>query len=281
MPARSEAWIIGASARVALMWCDHLTVLEHASTDETPDILRQISAEHPGRVTILEESDPTWNEMQHRMRLLQSARERGATHLAIVDADEILSGNLLPSIREQIECLPLGSYWQLPMRNIWGSLDKYRKDLSCWGSAITTLAFADRADLSWKANGAYQHHHREPYNSRRSLCSLPHQIDGGVMHLQFTNRRRLVAKHALYKMDEVKRWPGRRPIPTIDREYSMAPDWSNVGYADVPDSWWAPYRHLMRYLDLEREPWQESACKQLMSQHGPAKFQGLNLFGVA
>lgn len=281
MPARNEAWILGASARATLMWCDSIIALDHASTDETPDILREVATEHPGRVTILEDPNPEWREMQHRQRLLEAARKNGATHLAIVDADEVLSGNLLPIIREQVECLPMGSLWQIPMRNIWGSLTQYRRDASCWGSAVTTIAFADRHDLCWRASGGYQHHHREPYNSRVSLRIYPHQMDGGVMHLQFANRRRLVAKHALYKMDEVRRWPGWRRIQTIDQEYSMAPDWSSVGYAPVPESWWAQYRHLMRYLDLDREPWQELACKRLMIEHGAAAFRGLDLFGVA
>ena len=35
MPARNEDWIIGLSARAALMWCDELIVMDHASTDRT------------------------------------------------------------------------------------------------------------------------------------------------------------------------------------------------------------------------------------------------------
>lgn len=279
LPVRNEDWILGLSLRALLMWVDEAIVLDHASTDHTPQILEAIQRE-TGRVTILRDSDPVWAEMSQRHRLLEAARERGATHVATVDADEVLTGNLLPNIRNHIGSLSGGGIVRCAMPCITRSVTQYRADDSIWSRVVTTLAFADREDLAWHAqNDGYDFHHREPYG-------WDHQIEipsfrGGLMHLQFVYRRRLLAKHALYKMTEVLRWPGREPVQAVDQRYSMAPDWSGMQLAQTPAEWWEPYQHLMHHLDLTHEPWHEGECKRLMAEHGPQRFAGLNLFGIA
>ena len=279
MPIRNEDWILGLSLRAALRWCHHAVVLNHASTDMTPDILSDIQHE-TRRLTIINEPDPTWAEMGHRQRMLEAARTLKATHCAIVDADEILTGNLLESVPEQIASLPAGAMLQIPMRNMYGGTHQYRKDNSIWGNTITTMAFADAPGMCWQAQNGYQHHHREPFNSRVGVRVWPQQLDGGIMHLQFAYRRRLLAKHSLYKVDEVVRWPGRRANKEIDREYSMAPDWSGASLEPAPAQWWEPYADLMHHLDLTHEPWQEEAVRRIVAEHGIEKFTGLNLYGV-
>lgn len=284
MPARNEAWIIGLSIRAALEWVDHIVVLDHASTDETPAILSAIKRE-TGRLTILREESPEWAEMHHRQRLLDAARAEMATHIALIDADEVLSGNLLPWIRNQLVQIQPGAALQIPMRNVYSGIEQYRVgDASyqgrVWGQAVTTIGFADAVSLAWAAEG-YQHHQREPRNSRIALRIYGSQLEGGVMHLQFASRRRLLAKHALYQMDEVLRWPGRRPVAEIAREYSMAPDWEGANFAQIPAAWWEPYAESMPELDVDREPWQEAEVRWLLDEHGAEKFAGLNLFGLA
>ena len=233
MPCRNEDWVLGLSVRAALRYCDELAILNHASTDRTGAILEEIQRE-TGRLNIINEPDPEWCEMKHRHRLLKQARAMGATHIAIVDADEVLTGNLLPTIRDQIDQMPPGACIQIPMRNMYGGIDQYRSDASCWGRAITTVAFCDAPALTWAATNGYEHHHREPHRSRIAHRIYPAQIDGGVMHLQFASRRRLLAKHAKYKADEVIRWPKRRPVFVVDQEYSMAPDWGRATLMPAP-----------------------------------------------
>lgn len=280
MPVRNEDWVIGLSIRAALRWCDGMAVLNHASTDRTAEILEEIQRE-TGRLNIIHEPSPEWNEMNHRQRLLEQARTMGATHVAIVDADEVLTGNLLPLIRDYVGQMPPSACLQIPMRNMYGGIDQFRSDASCWGRAITTVAFGDFPLLTWAATNGYQHHHREPHRSRIAARIYPQQMDGGVMHLQFASRRRLLAKHALYKIDEVIRWPNRRPVFAIDHEYSMAPDWTGATLAPAPDKWWEPYRDILHHLRLDAEPWQESRVREMVAHYGAARFEGLNLFGVA
>src|SRR4029077_11804069 len=122
MPARNEDWILGLSARVALCWCDELAILDHASDDGTPAIIEDLSREFRGRMIALREENSKWDEMGHRQALLNAARAACATHIALIDADEILTGNLLGSIRGMTERMPYGSILQLPGYNLRGEL---------------------------------------------------------------------------------------------------------------------------------------------------------------
>jgi hypothetical protein len=283
MPARNESWVLGVSVRALLLWADEAVVLDHASTDETPDILAKIKGEVGDRLHVIREENPSWAEMAHRQRTLEKARQIGATHCAIVDADEVLSGNLLGWIRGQIECLPAGALLQVPMRNMYGDVDRprvdqYRKDFSIWGNTVTTVAFADSPQLNWAATNGYQHHAREPKGSRVGLRIFPQQIEGGVMHLQFSSRRRLLAKHFRYQLHERATYPNKDP-QEIRRTYSAAPDWTNAIVYPTPPDWWDPYADFMKYLDLEAEPWQIEECRRMIERY-PGIEAGMDSFGV-
>ena len=92
MPVRNEDWCLDLTARAALMWCDELVISLHACTDESSEIAQAVSAEHSGLVTLqLGPLTSEWPEMAHRQELLLAARAQGATHVAIIDADEILT----------------------------------------------------------------------------------------------------------------------------------------------------------------------------------------------
>ncbi|HXO41397.1 MAG TPA: glycosyltransferase, partial [Thermoanaerobaculia bacterium] len=55
MPVRNEDWVLGLSLRAALLFLDEVVVLDHGSSDGTPELLASIAAEHPGRVHRLAE----------------------------------------------------------------------------------------------------------------------------------------------------------------------------------------------------------------------------------
>src|ERR1700683_1376879 len=86
LPVRNEDWCLGLSLRAMLMFCDEVIVGLHACTDASAKIVADVLFEEPGRITWTEHRDPIWSEMAHRQALLDIARERGATHIAIVDA---------------------------------------------------------------------------------------------------------------------------------------------------------------------------------------------------
>jgi hypothetical protein len=290
MPVRNEDWCVGLTARAALMACDELIVHNHASTDGTEEILCQVREEHPGRVFVITELDPVWNECRHRQLMLDWARTYGATHIATIDADEILTSNFVNDEHWQfsktVERAGM-SVLQLPWICLARSLDK-RYSTGVWGTNFVSCGFYDYPELHWRApHDGYDFHHRHPMGMKPSFNAFRKPIEhhaGGLMHLQFVNERRLKAKQALYKMTEVLRWPGRESTDIVNARYNRAVYESlteNQPLADVPSEWWSEYSHLMHHLDLsDQEPWQERQCKAWCIEYGAARFKGLDLFGV-
>lgn len=278
MPVRNEAWVLGFSARVALQWCDQLELLDHASTDCTRRIMREIQIEHPNRVSVTPESNPEWDEMCHRQALLDAARYGRATHIAMIDADEILTANLIPTVRQSIERLD-ASILMLPLCNLRGSMTRYHAN-GTWGHRIVSVAFKDSPELEWRGD---RFHHREPMGRVWRPFQPVSQGDGGVLHLWGASERRLHAKHRLYKITERLRWP-EKDVREIEQMYSMY-DKAALGddprrwtFNSVPTAWIEPYRELMeRHLHLDAEPWQEAECERLIAEHGRERFAGLSV----
>jgi hypothetical protein len=287
MCCRNEDWVLELSARAALMWCDEIVILNHASTDQTEKIILKLIIEFGYRVWA-QRVEGDWKEMQHRQQLLESARwnkpmgSGNATHMAIIDADEVLTGNLLGSIRTHIESMPRGWILQLPGYNLRGSLDRYHAN-GIWGQRWFSTAFKDDACLGWSGD---RFHQREPGGGIVRQSRPIMQGQGGIMHLWGASERRLRAKHALYKMTETLRWPAKSRaeintlynlafIPSANREFDQ-----NWRYAEVPAEWWEPYADLRSSVKLDSIPWQEEMCRTLHMEHGAERFSGLDLFGV-
>lgn len=295
MAARNEEWCIGFTARVALQWCDRLVVLDHASNDMTSEILFQIFKEVGDRLHVMTEASGEWDEMIHRNRMLETARTLGATHAAIIDADEMLTANLLPHIR-QISCVVKpGVMLELPGYNVRGSLDRYHAN-GVWGHRWFSTVFAMSPELCYR-NGldGYKHHHREPYRAGTSLDQVsqwttvrPYQQgEGGVVHLWGLDEQRLKAKHALYKLRDRVNCPSQG-VKGIDTMYSWAI--KGAGPGDNPESWryeqvpgyWLAYALsgvAMPKATSDGEPWQVAECRRILAER-PELRDGLDLFGV-
>lgn len=287
MPCRNEDWILSLSARAVLMWADNLIVLDHCSTDNTPFILAALAKEYPGRVTILKEESPVWEEMRHRQRLLDTARELGATHVCLVDADEVLTGDLLPVIRDMVYACPPSQTMQLPWLCLRNSKDLVHRS-GVWGEQNVSMGFVDNPMLGWSAaaRGGYDFHARAPMGRAFTSYRPVTGRGSGLMHLQFVSARRLKAKQALYQVTEVLRWPGRETPDQIRKKYSLsiygaeAPTGQPFDLAPRPERWWEPYAHLMHHYRPDATPWQEKELRRIVSERGMEPFEGLDLFGV-
>jgi hypothetical protein len=310
MAARNEDWILGLTARAALMWLDELVILDHASTDATCDIAAEVSREHPDRVSILLESNPVWEEMRHRQRMLVEARERGATHICYIDADEIVTGDLMGMegsrnwdgaipIRSLFRGIPPNSILQIPWLALRGSIGQVHTSGPWADSQNASFGFVDQPALHWsnRDRGGYDFHHRQPMG-KPLIPWTPLGARGdrqsGLMHLQFVNGRRLRAKQAWYKIQEVLRWPNREPdqIKAVNQRYNLAvygaydvaPGWdqrldSTIDRAPT-ERWWGPYKSLLKYFHPNALPWQETEVLKAIAEHGPGRFAGLDLFGI-
>lgn len=308
MLARNEDWVIGLSLRAALMWCDAVVVLMHNCTDETLTIVEAVISEtdevvketHGGtfvnrRVVICGAHTFEWEEMNLRQNMLECARGFGATHIALIDADEVLTGNLLAHagsvrmiIRDYIEKTPAGTILQLPWLQLTSVVDwPFGGVMSSgmWSQQNVSVAFADDRRYHWTAIEGYDHHHREPMGRELTRfqpdwLNAGHLRNAGLMHLQFLSRRRLLAKQFLYQLNDMKRWPNRKRASDVAAYYSRTVAEADAASVQgVPCSWWEPYKHLMPYLHIDDVPWQEAECKRLLAEN-PNLARGLNDFGL-
>jgi hypothetical protein len=288
MPARNEAWVLGLTLRALLRWVDLVIVLDHRSTDKSSTILQDIVCSEDCPVVILTEAKPVWEEMRHRQRLLDEARRFGATHIVMVDADEILTGNLVAGMRARVLACPPGTVMQIPWIQLRGSISEHHS-VGQWAEQDVSMAFVDHPELGWAARDGYDFHHRHPMGRE----VIPYQPlgpafigrrMGGLMHLQMVSDRRLRTKQALYVMQETVRWPGRMTPRQLNEMYGptvYGGQRSDLkALAPVRPEWWAGYEDLMQYLDVDAEPWQAAECHRLMQEHGKQTFAGLDLFGV-
>lgn len=290
MLVKNEDWVLGLSARAALMWADELIIFLHDCSDHSANIAFEIAHEG-GNITVMQEYDPVWREMAYRNRMLEEARKRGATHICIVDADEVLTGNLIPAIRQTIEGLKVPEIYRLPWIALPRTVDRYLIEGTWARGQNVTFAFPDDPKrFHWFAKAGYDFHHRPPVTKDgfgppiwRPDDARLRAENGGLMHLQFLSERRLRAKQCLYQLTEVIRWPGRKRPEELAKMYGHAvydSDPAKHASAECPSDWWTPYAQLTQFLEVNAEPWQERECKRLMTEHGPEKFRGLDLFGV-
>lgn len=303
MAARNEDWCLGLTARAALMWLDELVILDHASTDGTRGICDELRAEFGTRLHKITESDPVWEEMRHRQRMLDIARQNGATHICYIDADEILTGDLLQPvpgqtaqrIRGLFHILPPNSIMQIPWLALRGSIGQVHIRGPWADGQIASFGFIDDPRLGWSSagRGGYDFHHRQPMGKPLvPWTPLASQgLRSGLMHLQFVSGRRLRAKQALYKLTEVLRWPGREPVERVDWCYNLAvygqyktptaPLGADPTLTQAPmGNWWDAYLPLMKHFKPHALPWQEAECLRLIEEHGIKRFEGLDLFGI-
>lgn len=264
VPCRNESWVLPASIPALLRFCDDVVALDHCSTDATPDILHAFSVHR------LHEAEPTWREAAYRQRLLDHARELGATHVVTVDADEILTADAVGSIRGEIERLERGDVLRVPWLTLWGSLDQYRDgDMSVWSRAMAPIAF--RADSLNYDDSGYDIHMRVPRLASKSIWP---KREMGLMHLQHVNQRRVRAKQVLYRLNEVLRWG--TPAKQVEARYGPTTDETDMRLAPVRDGWWGAEK---ANIELDAEPWQADEVRRILAEHGREKFAGLDLMG--
>ena len=271
---RNEAWVLSCTIPAALKWVDDLYILDDDSTDGTPDLINQLQKEYPKRIKpYYWPHQEYWAEMDARQYLFEMAD--GASHYAIIDADEMLTANHLGNVRDWFSLLAPGQCIDVPMIAPWKRLEEY----STATTGVITLGFCDiPGKLCWKPRGdeQYHHHSRPPHGSMQHRLTPMIGSDGGCFHLQWAAFDRMLWKHRAYCMTELLRW--KYPVREINTKYHW---WDKPPHGEnlkpVPDAWYSGYN--LRSIRLDHVPWYKSECERLVEKHGKEAFQGLDLFG--
>ena len=280
MLTRNSEWVLGFSARAALMWCDRLVLLLHRCNEATLEIAGQVATEYAARVSLMTDNAVEWEEMRMRQSMLDRARQDGTTHIAMVDDDEVLTANLLPSIRQWIADAPGDKIVQVPWLAMMDGLSRVVVG-AMWGQQNVSLTFRDSPVWHWKAQNGYDFHHRHPMGWITSINSPAMLSDrrGGLMHLQFSSRERLIWKHILYQITERRRWPARDQKAMVEMYSRTVREADAAQMVETPGAWIDPYRGLRQYFHPESTPWQAVEVLRLAKEN-PGILDGLNTFGM-
>jgi len=277
---RNEAWCLRTTLE-AIRWVDAICILIHASTDKTQEVVERFArvtlsrraegdATWPDIEWHIEES-PSWDEATYRARLLRTGRDMGGTHFAIIDGDELLTANAARAIRDKAASLAPGDCLRLPWLQCWRGLDAYRSDDSTFGRAFAPVVFADAPHLSYSPDGdGYQLHTRAPRGVRP--VEFGRHGDGGLLHLQHANWRRLISKQLWYELTETLRWGAVRA------RYIDACNETGLQTTPIPADWWPADKSL---IDLAAEPWQVAECRRLVAEHGVSRFADCKVLPLA
>jgi len=268
MLVRNESWVLRATIQAALKWVDGLVVVDDDSSDETAGIVKSFNAKIKYWRAV--RTGEHWSEMRLRQLTLDMGRDMGGTHFAIIDADEILTANLIFRVRSLFAELKPGQILDFPMVACWKSLDKYATDIQ----SVVTLGFMDAPNLCWEPRGTekYEYHNRPPKGSLQDRLNPP--VEGGVFHLQFAAWSRFIWKHRNYMMSEKVRWG--YPDNDINQKYHWFEDRGKT-LSDAPDAWWLG--HDKSAIKLDGDSWYVQEVHRLAHAHGKEMFAGLDLFG--
>ena len=244
MLIRNESWIIKASIPAALNFCDYLVIGNDASTDSTPSIIASLKDEYPDRIsTINFKRDNTFNEMQKRESLLQFTYKLGADIVLLLDADEMITRNLQEILTNTFNTMGSNEAILLPMIPVWRSLSTWRNDNSVWSKVCVPIAFTTAAEYHYFVRpDGYEFHSRLPRDSAFTQIILnenQRQIYGGILHFQWVNWKRLVAKQLWYKSVERKRWG--TPEDVLTRRYNPSMDETHIRLATMRTEWTKGY----------------------------------------
>ncbi len=174
---RNGSLLIEACLRGMAPYTDAIVVLDDVSQDNTVEIVEHLAQELP-IARIIKKTVWIRDERADKWMLLKAARELGATHVIMLDDDEILSANCATDnwLKKEIAAMKPGQIMTFPMVNLWDSTEWYRDDALCsphswkWGSI--TAVFCDDGACNYDTNPAWgpsgsMHISRAPANRKR------------------------------------------------------------------------------------------------------------------
>lgn len=138
--AKNEMDIIESFVRHTLSFADELLLLDHQSTDKTPEILRALQREGlPLTVHTSKRVEYAQGEMTTEL-LYEAINKHGADLVIPLDADEFLVGTKAgKSVREYLEELDSSCIYKLP----WRRYSPYQPDVRCEEFLLARPALGD------------------------------------------------------------------------------------------------------------------------------------------
>ncbi len=267
-PVKNEAWILDRFLACAGLWADYIIIADQRSSDGS----REIARAHP-KVILVDNPADELNEGIARRVLLHAARQfPGPRLLLALDADEVLTANVLesPEWRSMLD-VPPGTVIRFQLAILGPDLTTY------WLSPVACdFGFMDDGR---EYAGGIIHEPRVPLPPAAPILTLR---DIKILHYVGVDPARWESKHRWYQCWERLHRPHRSAIE-IYRQYhrkDVVPGWE---IRKVPPEWLQEYTR--RGIDMT-STWREGIYRsdlevlQFLLRYGPLRFRREDIWAV-
>tara|TARA_R110000824_G_scaffold791_1_gene4819 strand:+ start:7586 stop:8410 length:825 start_codon:yes stop_codon:yes gene_type:complete len=200
---------------------DHWVFYDDNSTDKTVEVIKD---NFKDQATIIADNLPAFNESHNRSRMLEYSRENGADFVVAIDADELMSANMVEHFNQVLEVnskYDMRYYWF----NVIGDLGHMRQDplyQNNFRTFILPMKDTSQFDMS-----LWQYHTPRTPPVRLPAVSTK---DAGFIHLQSINRKFYALKQLWYKHFEYKEY--NHTASEINSKYD--PVINNLDFQEAP-----------------------------------------------
>ena len=265
-PVRNEAWVLDRFLKAASLWADYIIISDQESTDDSREIAKKYE-----KVILLENKVmPYFDEYLMRKPLFDAVRKiEGDKILISLDADELLTPNWDTDVWNDMLQLKKGTVLSFFLGNISYGFK------TCWYRSLIA-GFVD--DGSEYKTESLVHTPRSIYGEGRDLV---HSDSIGVIHLQYTDWKRMQCKHRWYQCFELIK-KVNDPI-SIFRRYHHMYALPKSELSPVPQWWIDKYKQygidITTVQEQDKMYW-EKVVLDYMSEFGAEYFRMLNIWDV-
>ena len=214
-PVRNEEWILRRFLSVTSVFADHIIVADQRSTDGS----REICKEFP-KVILVDNPHEFSNVKRQRLLIEEARKIPGPRLLLALDADEILSANVLVSTEWQTMLSSLiGTVIAAPRIDLWKTPLYYRPLSTVTPSNWMPFGFMDDGS---EHSGPLIHSPRIPQPIDRVVFRFNEVV---ILHYQCTDFQRALSKNRWYLCFERINDPDRNPteLHRMFRQYISEP----------------------------------------------------------
>jgi len=267
-PVRNNANFLDRFLLSASLWADYIIICDQMSTDGSREIAKKYQ-----KVILIDNPSEEYNERERVKLLITEARKiKGHRLLITLDADEMLTPNMLKSTEWQIMLhAKLGSIFKFQWAN-------FQPDLkTMWLGYHFAWGYMD--DEFEHESDNIIHVSRIPLPPYGNVFEL-NEIK--VIHFQYTDWANMQSKHRWYQCLERIKYPTKNAID-IFRQYHHMYAVPKDLIVPIPNDWILDYKQydidIVAFLP-DTYNWFEKQTLNLIEFYGSNIFRKLNIWDV-
>lgn len=274
VPMRNEELLIADCLRALAMVTDAIVVLDDASEDSSMAIVKSLQKEC--NIERIHEKKIWYrDEPGDRNIMLKLGREIGGTHFVVIDADEMLTANLVKNnyLRNLILDLVPGDKMNMHWIRLWKKIDQFRTD-----GLLKEVIFCDDGKSSYQSG--FIHTSRIPNNliDGKNLYIKPY-FTYGLLHYQAVNWRNMEIRRAWYRCIIRVRKPEYTDAQ-VNASCACHEDENNITLAQCPAEWFDGYSFFNPAVYEANDIWREKQVITWLKTYGKGFFKGLDMWHI-